>query len=393
MNKDKEATTEANEPYIVEAETPPEEAAPAEEATESLIMPKKKRWALPSLKKGPLSKKERIIFICTLAVILLAGAGLLWWLNTHQPEAGPHGSGKVAVKKYYSPLNGVQVADEAATKRVVTAVMIENSPDARPQSGLAEADLVFEAVAEGGITRFIALYQPSRPALVGPVRSLRPYYVDWAAAFQPSVAHVGGSPEALDMIRSGNYGNDIDQFFNAGSYWRAGDRAAPHNMYTSFDRLDELNTSKNFTSSNFKFAPRKDGKTVAEPTATHVDVQVSSGLFSTSYDYDAAKNTYNRNQGGAAHVDREKGQISPSVVVVLKTDVSLSGDGSHMSIATSGGGEAYVFQNGTVTEGVWSKADAKGQLFIKNKEGRDITLVRGQTWIAVIGKDRSVSWQ
>lgn len=397
MNKDNENKPITDEPYMVEAETPPEEVleetSPAEEAPDSLTIQKKKRFAFLSPKKGPLSKKERIIFFSALGVILLSGLGLLWWLNAYNPDLNTQGPAKTVAKKFYSPLNGLEVADEAATKRVVTAVMIENSPDARPQSGLAEADLVFEAVAEGGITRFIALYQPSRPALVGPVRSLRPYYADWAAAFNPSVAHVGGSPEALNMIRSGNYGNDIDQFFNAGSYWRASDRAAPHNVYTNFDRLDELNNSKNFKESVFTFSPRNDGKPVAQPDAKSIDVQVSSGIFSVSYGYDPAKNAYNRNQGGVAHTDREKGQIAPKVVVVLKTDVSLGSDGSHMNIATTGSAEAYVFQNGTVTEGTWEKTGPKGQLFIKNKDGKEITLVRGQTWITVIGKDRNVSWQ
>lgn len=310
MNKDNENKPITDEPYMVEAETPPEEVleetSPAEEAPDSLTIQKKKRFAFLSPKKGPLSKKERIIFFSALGVILLSGLGLLWWLNAYNPDLNTQGPAKTVAKKFYSPLNGLEVADEAATKRVVTAVMIENSPDARPQSGLAEADLVFEAVAEGGITRFIALYQPSRPALVGPVRSLRPYYADWAAAFNPSVAHVGGSPEALNMIRSGNYGNDIDQFFNAGSYWRASDRAAPHNVYTNFDRLDELNNSKNFKESVFTFSPRNDGKPVAQPDAKSIDVQVSSGIFSVSYGYDPAKNAYNRNQGGVAHTDREK---------------------------------------------------------------------------------------
>lgn len=345
------------------------------------------------IKKGPLSKREKITFVVAVLLIIAAGAGLLWFVQ-QQSQAGVMETKipKPAVK-YYSPLNGVEVPDEAATKRVVTAVMIENSPDARPQSGLAEADVVFEAVAEGGITRFIALYQPSRPSIVGPVRSLRPYYADWAAGFDPSVAHVGGSPEALSMIRSGNYGVDLDEFFNSASYWRAGDRYAPHNVYTNFDRLDSLNAVKKHTSSQFNFAPRVNEQAIETPDATTINIGVSTGAFSVGYDYNPSSNSYDRKQGGVAHTDREKGRISPKVVVVLKTNVSLSADGEHMNIATSGSGTAYVFQNGTVVEGVWSKAGPKNQLFIKNAEGTDIKLVRGQTWITTIGNDRAVSWQ
>ena len=368
-----------------------------EEPTEQTIeTPKKRRFTEQQkgiIYKGPLSIKDKVIFGITIAVILLTGGGLLWWISKQS-------SGDIAsmpptkiVMKYYSPLSGVQVADENATKRAVTAVMIENSPDARPQSGLADADVVFEAVAEGGITRFIALYQPSRPSLIGPVRSLRSYYADWAAGFDPSVAHVGGSGDALSMIRSGNYGVDIDQFFNSNYYWRATDRAAPHNVYTSFDKLDALNASKSHTSSTFTFAPRTNEKAVATPDATHIAIDVSTGIFSVGYDYNATKNSYDRKEGGVAHMDREKGQISPKVVIALKTAISLKSDADHMDITTIGSGQAYVFQNGTVIEGTWSKSSPKGQLFIKDKAGQEIKLNRGQTWITTVGNDRNVSWQ
>lgn len=345
------------------------------------------------LQRGKTSKKDKIIFGSALAVILLVGAGLLWFLNMQFiPNLVAYQPPKPVIK-YYSPLSGVQVADEAATKRAVTAVMIENSPDARPQSGLADADVVFEAVAEGGITRFIALYQPSRPSLVGPVRSLRSYYADWAAAFDPSVAHVGGSGDALSMIRSGNYGIDLDQFFNDSSFWRANDRSAPHNVYTNFDKLDAANKAKNHTTSSFSFTPRVDSKPVEKPNATHVTVDVSSGTFSVSYSYNASTNSYDRKQGGAPHTDREKGQISPKVAVVLKTAINIRSDALHMDITTTGTGKAYVFQNGTVVEGTWSKATPKERLILKDTSGKEIPLVRGQTWITTVGNDRNVAWQ
>lgn len=346
------------------------------------------------VKRGPMSKKDKLLLAGLAGVIVLIGGGLLWLAsNQYIPNLVAFKPPKPAPVKYYSPLNGIQVTDEAATKRVVTAIMIENSPDARPQSGLSEADVVFEAVAEGGITRFIALYQNSRPSLIGPVRSLRAYYADWAAAFDPSVAHVGGSGDVLTMIRSGNYGVDIDQFFNAATYWRAGDRAAPHNVYTNFEKLDALNASKNHTTSNFTFAPRVDEKAVQQPNATKINIDVSSGIFAVSYDYNQAKNVYMRKQGGAPHIDREKGQIAPKVVVALKTSMDIRDDGLHMNITTSGSGQAFVFQNGTVVEGTWSKDGPKGRLILKDKEGKEIKLVRGQTWITTVANDRNVSWQ
>lgn len=296
--------------------------------------------------------------------------------------------------KYYSPLTGVEVKDEAATKQTVTAIMIENSPDARPQSGLKQAGIVFEAIAEGGITRFLTLHQEDKPQMIGPVRSLRMYYVDWLAPFDASVAHVGGSAAALAEIRNGHY-RDIDQFFNGSYYWRATDRYAPHNVYTSFDKLDALNTSKGYTSSSFTGFPRTDGKVSDAPNATSIDVKISSALYNSHYDFDTSTNTYKRSEGGAAHLDREDGQIAPSVVIVIKTPMRLvQEDGWREQIDTIGSGDGYVFQNGTVTDITWSKAARGDQLIFQDKNGAPVSLVRGQTWITAIPANTGgASWQ
>lgn len=335
-------------------------------------------------------------FVMALGIILATGTGLLVWLwqaPTLEPVQYAVPLKKKEVPKFYSPLTG-NATEEAITKRHVTAIMIENSPDARPQSGLKDAGVVFEAVAEGGITRFIALYQEGRPALVGPVRSVRPYYVEWAAGFDPAVAHIGGSARALQMIRSGGYGVDMDQFFNAGTYWRATDRYAPHNVYTNFDRLDALATAHGKTASTFTFAERVDEEAAKTPNASHINIGVSSGSFNVDYDYDAASNSYIRKQGGEAHTDREGGQLQPKVVVALRVQMSLAfEDGNREQIATIGSGQGYVFQNGIVTEMTWSKADAKSPLVFTSADGKPVPLVRGQTWITALAASRNVSWQ
>lgn len=295
---------------------------------------------------------------------------------------------------YYSPLTGAKVADEATTKQAVTAIMIENSPDARPQSGIKETGVVYEAIAEGGITRFLTLHQEDKPQLIGPVRSIRMYYVDWLAPYNASVAHIGGSAAALAEVRSGNY-RDIDQFFNASSYWRATDRAAPHNVYTSFEKLDALNAAKGYTTSEFQSFPRVDGKTAATPNATSIDMNFSSYLFNTHYDYDAATNTYLRSVAGQPSEDREKGRITPSVVIALKvTMVHVMEDGWRESIGTTGSGTAYLFQNGTVTECIWRKDGRTSPLQLLGADSKPLSLGRGQTWIGAIPTNGGgVSWQ
>jgi len=296
--------------------------------------------------------------------------------------------------KYYSLLNGIQIADQAAEKSPVTAIMIENSPEARPQSGLNQAEVVYEAIAEGGITRFLALYQQHKPQLIGPVRSVRPYYVDWLAPYQPSVAHVGGSAAALAEVRNGNY-RDIDQFFNGAYYWRSTDRYAPHNVYTSFEKLDALNAKKGYTSSEFTSFARADGVPAKTQDATSVDVTISSALFNSHYDYDATTNSYKRSQGGEAHLDREEGQIAPQSVVVMNVNMSLvMEDGYREAITTSGSGQAYVFQNGTVQSVTWQKSDRASTLRLVDANGKDVSLVRGQTWIAAVPNGSGgVTWK
>lgn len=306
----------------------------------------------------------------------------------HKPKSTP------APQEFYSPLTGVLVPDQASTQQAVTGIMIENSPDARPQSGLKSAGVVFEAIAEGGITRFLALYQESKPALVGPVRSVRLYYVDWLAPFQASIAHVGGSKFALDEVRNGSY-RDLDQFFNSGSYWRATDRYAPHNVYTNFQRLDALNTKKGYATSVFTAWPRTDGKPAKTLTAKTIAVHISGYLYDSTYLYDAATNTYVRSEGGKPHLDREGGAIAPSVVIVMNTEESrIFEDGWREQITTIGSGKAHIFQNGVVTEATWTKADRGSQIKFTDSTGKEIPFNRGQTWITAIPANQGgkVTW-
>jgi hypothetical protein len=271
--------------------------------------------------------------------------------------------------------------------------MIENSDWARPQSGLKDAGVVFEAIAEGGITRFAALYQEAKPQLIGPVRSVRPYYVDWMAAFDSTIVHVGGSANALTTVRSGAF-KDADEFFNGSYFWRATDRAAPHNVYTTFAKLDALNAAKGYTSSTFTGFPRKDESPPTSPNATKIDIAISSTDFNVHYDFDNGCNCYARSEGGAKHMDREAGQIKPKVVIAMKIPTTIGfEDGYREQMTTTGSGTAYVFQDGTATVGSWNKSGQKNQIIFKNDHGQEIQLDRGQTWITATPTEETVTWQ
>lgn len=352
--------------------------------------------------KGPnwFRRHKKLTIILSIVLVLLIAGGVttaLYFINKKPVESTPAKIVKPVAKpeptKYYSPLTGEVVADQAATTQPVTAVMIENSPDARPQSGIKDSGVVFEAIAEGGITRFALLYQQEKPALIGPVRSVRMYYVDWLAAFNASIAHVGGSAAALKEVRNGSY-RDIDQFYNGGSYYRATDRYAPHNVYTTAAKLDALNTAKGYTSSTFTGFTRKDSVAAATPAATSINVTISSALYNSSYKYNATSNTYERSEAGAPHLDRESGQISPRVVVVMKIpERTVLEDGYREQIDAIGSGKATIFQDGTVQEVTWSKASKTDQIKFTDANGQDVPLARGQTWLTSVPENGGVTWQ
>ena len=264
------------------------------------------------------------------------------------------------------------------------------------EMGVGEGALIFEAIAEGGITRFLTLFQESQPAYIGPVRSIRPYYLDWAAPFDAPVAHVGGSLDALNQVRSGM--KDLDQFFNASTYTRIKERFAPHNVYTNFTNLDALNAKKGYTSSNFTSWDRKVDAPAAAPSITSIDFNISGFYYNVHYAYDKPTNSYLRLEAGKAHVDtisaadKSPQQLHPKVVIGLVMPYSYgpASDGTRSSYGTTGTGKMYLFQDGTLTEGTWSKASRGAQFEFKDASGVKLKLNTGQTWITIVSNASSV---
>lgn len=365
-------------------------------------IPEGDKTRLITIVRNWLARHKKTTMIGAALIVMLIAALTVFVITYQKPSeetdvALTHPAKPVAPKKrFYSPLTGLELPNEAATKKPVTAIIIENSPDARPQSGMQQAEVTYEAIAEAGITRFLNLYQQNKPGLIGPVRSLRPYFVEWIAPWEASVAHVGGSKRSLDEVRNGHY-RDIDQFFHAGTYWRASDRYAPHNVYTNFEKIDALNASKNYTTSQPKPFKHATTKKLASPKASHIDVTMSSGAYNSSWVYHQPSNTYHRQQGGVAHVDREAGQISSNSVVILKSHMDLiMEDGWRENYHTSGRGEGVIFQDGNATEVLWHKPSPSEQLFFTSKAtGKEFFLTRGKVWISVVpvNKGGNVTWQ
>ena len=332
----------------------------------------------------------RLILVGLVAVLF----GLLVFIMVRSDQAvertdpDAEGENQPAVEFVASPLTGLEVTPDIA-ERAVLAVQIENSPDARPQSGLSQAGVVFEAIAEAGITRFSAYYLDQQPAKIGPIRSLRPYYIDWALGFDAAIANTGMSDGAQRAVNRYNVKSISDVFY------RASDRFAPHNAYSSYSDLYAAVRSRGYTSHDYTPLERKEPAPLEEPTAASINVNISSSLYNVSWQYDADCNCYPRTMGGAKHVDRETGdQISPKVVVVMKMGHSiLDPSDGNLQLDTIGTGNGFVFQDGGVTRVTWRKASRGKQITFTDRNGEEVALNPGQTWFIALPINNSVTYK
>lgn len=360
--------------------------------------PKKSRFSLSKLSK----KQKNSLIISVIFLILVIIFSFLFFFK--KPEIAPvknpdpksqktEPKKKAKPEKFYSKLSGVEVSEKSLENAPVFGVMIENSIPARPQSGLSQAEVVFEAIAEGGITRFLALYQQNKPKLLGPVRSIRGYYIDWASGFDASIAHVGGPGDALARMRDGKH-KDMDEFLNTQTFWRSKNRYAPHNVYTNFTILSALGSSKGWNSSNFEGFSRKEDSTAKEKNATQIQVNISGFSYNSTYVYQENCNCYLRSQAGVAHTDANGTQISTKTLIVLKMENKLAVDRYHNTYRNIGSGVAIVFQDGVVQEVKWVKSSEDSPLILQNNDGSNFKINRGQSWIVAVGNSTgSIGWQ
>lgn len=288
-----------------------------------------------------------------------------------------------------APLTGVEVEPKVA-KRPVTAVMIENSPGARPQTGLDSAGIVFEAVAEGGITRFLALYQDRTPGKIGPIRSIRPYFVDWFMGFDAAIAHVGGSAKALQMVKNRN-AKDLDQFKHNGPYYRGGGRPAPHNMYSSIKSLRDLQNRLGYKKSKFKEIARSDDNPSQNPGATNITINYSSQQYQAQFRYQKSSNNYSRRMAGAAHKDTATGKPITVKNVVL-VHMPTTTQGRYAVMENIGSGKAVVFKNGQAKKAKWKQASPRDRMEVLDNEGKQVPLNRGDTWFAILPSNGTVTY-
>lgn len=384
------------------------------------------------------NKKTKIIFGLVGLYLLSAGTSYFVFsllgknLNNplspsglEQKRAGVDVSGP---KTEECPLNGKMFTkaerDIWETRRPLN-IMIENHEDARPQSGLSSADVVYEALAEGGVSRFMGVFYcgvSERETQVGPVRSARVYYIDWASEYAkyPLYVHVGGANKPGPANAVGSNGNidkfgwrlynDLDQFsIGFPTFWRDYERlgrvvATEHTMYSSTDKLwkvakdrgltnkdkKEESWDKNFTKWKFADGVPSSGST----NKISFPFWEGYSTYAVEWNYDMTNNFYSRVNGGKTHTDfNTESPITASNIIVLFTKAKGPIDElKHMLYDTIGSGKALVFQNGTVIEGTWKKTARESRTKFTDKKGKEIAFVRGNIWIEVLDPTTKVDY-
>lgn len=273
-------------------------------------------------------------------------------------------------------------------------IMVDNHPRAYPQTGLNQAAIVFEALAEFGITRYMAVYFPGitpEPTTVGPVRSARAYFVEWAKGLRGVYVHAGGAPDALTMARTSTEILDMDALRNdaARAFRRDARRPAPHNLYISGASIAAFVDAYESASPDLReigFRIKRDNP-VAQPTAQRLRYYFIYPEAYVAWRYDQATNSYLYFRQQRPHVDAATGeQLRVKNVIVLEVpERPIPGDPKQrIQQDVVGQGPTRVFFDGRVVEATWRKGAGFAQLQLFDRYDRELPLNPGPIWIAAI---------
>ena len=281
-------------------------------------------------------------------------------------------------------LDGVLV-DASSTRLLPIGVVVENSADAWPLAGPAKADLVFEAPVEGSITRYLLFFDASTTAAeIGPVRSARPYFVDWTEGLGAMYAHVGGSPAALNLIAGKKTFRDLNEYWNGWAFWRAARRAAPHNVFTRTELLLQAAGKKAYVPGDFRAWYYRDAPTSTSAISVTSTITVPyECIYRASWKYDSKNNDYIRYRNGKPLTDADGSTVRAKNVILLQTDATVLDDVGRLKLRTTGTGKALIYRDGEKTAARWSRSAGENIRFV-TIEGADVPLARGKTWISVV---------
>ena len=318
------------------------------------------------------------------------------------------------------PLNGELYSKQQKDwweKHRPLGIMIENHQEARPQSGLSSADVLYEAVAEGGITRFLSIYYCNRAENVGPIRSARTYFLDFISEYgnSPLYVHVGGAnqdgpADALSQIE--DYGwvglNDMNQFsIGFPTFWRDYDRlghpvSTEHTMYSTTEKLLEFAASLrklkaededgvSWTKGFIPYSFKEDAPVAQRPASQkiHLEFWTKDPDYAIDWIYEPTSNIYKRNNGGIAHTDlNNKKHLTAKNIVVLTMIESHANDGyennQHLLYKTKGVGKANIFMDGKQIVGNWRKDARTARTLLFDNTGLPVKFDKGTIWFEIL---------
>jgi len=355
-------------------------------------------------------ERKRLNLILYSAAALLVIIVLAVWFTAFSLPAEPvQEENEVDVEETESDLPKIESSNESlfdgqeikANKERSLAVIIENHTEARrQQAGLSEASLVFEAEAEGGITRFLAFYPYQNTEKVGPVRSARPYTVRWAEMFDSAFAHAGGSEMGFNTIYNSGRILDLDGLaLEGGQKYFTRDYLyyAPHNLFTNLAELRELAEDKGWdreiSDPVFEFGSSLDNDEDADLADT-IRIYYPWPQYYVRYEYDSENSVYKRYQAGEAHIDKNTGdQITPSNVIVMITNYYPTDEEGRLYMKTEGQGDMYLFRNGKVFPGTWERYTTSDVLKFYGEDGKELVFEKGPTWISVVNQTAGMQWE
>jgi len=324
---------------------------------------------------GMISRKKLYIWIGVM-VVLVVGGVLLSKIGNNIEISNKNGS--ESVKKEKSMLAGIECENYDARPY---AVMLSSDKEARPLSGIGNADMVFEMpVVENGFTRMMAVYQCNRPEELGSVRSSRLDFVPLALGLNAIYAHFGGEKEVLEELNSGIIDNVDGLKYDGTIYYRKKSIPMPHNAFTNFDLLGEISSKLGYKLSSPEVSyphdeDRSKGEVEPEP--------IFSKEFQVIWEYSKETNSYFRSRGGKQEIDKNTGkQVETKNVVIMKTTWSpINKD--YIRVKTVGSGGLLVYKNGAVITGTWEKKNDRSKLYFYDQNHKEIPLVSGSTWVEV----------
>ncbi|RFU68913.1 DUF3048 domain-containing protein [Peribacillus saganii] len=284
------------------------------------------------------------------------------------------------------PLTGIGT-DESIESRAI-AVMVNNHPKARPQTGLSKADIVYEMLAEGDVTRFLAVFQSERPEKIGPVRSARDYYIRIAKGLNGIFIAHGYSPDAKKLLDSGYIDHLNGMEYDGTLFKRASFRQAPHNSYITFEKIEKGISDNSFDGKSapkaFTFLTEEQIESLMGEEAVSIKVAYGSPVFDSTFEYDEGAGKFIRYSDGEQTVDSEtKEPVAIDNVLVIEAPHQVIDKAGRRDIDFKAGGKAILLQKGKMNEAEWRNIDGR---IVPFQEGKEAGLMPGKTWIAVVSE-------